>query len=770
MRIDLALLNFKNQNRISLKPLLNSRSVDMSYPMDSYEFNLKNSVAFRAACTETNFKIKDIKNLRCPVCNLTMLSDEQMNEYAIAVSSKRGANLAQALDTFGDSAYFTKDPKDNGTPIYRPLDMQIVEIIKELAHKNPHLSLSEIVQAKAKECIGELIVQQMDVVRELENYLKTCELSDLEKDGLDYVIQMYKNQILGKNEERFKRQCFIHDLKNRVDNSEIQQKIIEIISRLPNSTNSVDSFFVKWGLGQSSSKEIAYNLIYDSRATAEHIVPKSKGGKNDTNNYICDCAYCNTLRSNMDFEKWVKTIPDFEKNLQSYLETVSLYCDSDNLDISYLNYVENIIKTLERRSKGFLSLKLPENQQTSAQLQAAKKKEKALKHAKCINDSIFERMNALREKIERLELYPHSVEINYIESMKQKHSELEEKIDALHSQLATLQAKYDSIVRIKRKITQLQVSLGKSKKNHPCSGYQEKLAELSGLKVRLKELDEATLTSDIDRLKAKIDEYQDRLDALKLDIESADNSSRQAWISDRINKLHPIIEQSKRLTQQLSELSSQIDKEGKIRKRLALLQEQNADLEAQNEIIANNVDVTTLDNSDYKRYIHLQYLSDESESIKEQKRNRKNRALIEIVDIALDSIIDKMRELAQKDSVRYFVNLDMILTNKKEIDSINTELAKIEATKRKIDELNQELDRINGESTFEVNSYEYEALIEEKDFIAEVRDVPKLKKQYEDLSTTFKYNEKIIAQLENFQKLSDTKFYDLIKLVCSSEE
>ena len=35
--------------------------------------------------------------------------------------------------------------------------------------------------------------------------------------------------------------------------------------------------------------------------TKEHIIPKSKGGKNNLRNLIYACIECNSLRGNMDF-------------------------------------------------------------------------------------------------------------------------------------------------------------------------------------------------------------------------------------------------------------------------------------------------------------------------------------------------------------------------------------------------------------------------------------------------------------------------------------
>lgn len=53
--------------------------------------------------------------------------------------------------------------------------------------------------------------------------------------------------------------------------------------------------------------------------TIEHIVPKSKGGKNNLNNLIYACYECNNLRSNMDFiefKNYIKSILENNKSIK----------------------------------------------------------------------------------------------------------------------------------------------------------------------------------------------------------------------------------------------------------------------------------------------------------------------------------------------------------------------------------------------------------------------------------------------------------------------
>lgn len=61
--------------------------------------------------------------------------------------------------------------------------------------------------------------------------------------------------------------------------------------------------------------------IFDDKLirTKEHIVPKSKGGKNNLNNLIFACYECNNLRNNMnfiEFKNYIKLILENNKSIK----------------------------------------------------------------------------------------------------------------------------------------------------------------------------------------------------------------------------------------------------------------------------------------------------------------------------------------------------------------------------------------------------------------------------------------------------------------------
>ncbi|MBQ8475425.1 hypothetical protein IJ531_00005, partial [bacterium] len=191
----------------------NSSSALKPLPFDTFErisFTKSSPVTpiQHGGCATSNFEIKNIPNLHCPVCGLLMLTDEQVEEFVQDVQHKRGYDLIKALEKYEDESVFTGVKSNPPKSIYRPLKQEIVDIIKDLAAQHESASLSELVQMEARNRIDSLIASQMAVMRELEQYVKSSNATRNEKEYIYNILSSFKREILGEGDNKFARKRF----------------------------------------------------------------------------------------------------------------------------------------------------------------------------------------------------------------------------------------------------------------------------------------------------------------------------------------------------------------------------------------------------------------------------------------------------------------------------------------------------------------------------------------------------------------------------------
>lgn len=281
------------------------------------------SFTARDHCSTQNFKVKEIANLRCPACGLIMLTEDQISMYVRDVGTKKGQELVDTLEKYEDESVMTNKPSldKTGFGIYRPIKKEIVDVYKRLALENPNEDLYGLTKIEAQRCIGELIAEQMEIIVEIEEYIK-ANYFDEEQEALLKKVSEYTKQIKGESKDTFARKKFIYAMRNSVNTPEQKKEMEAIASKMPTSENDINSFFVKYAKAATNAKDIASKFVNQSIPTAEHIIPKAAGGKDRLSNYICDCGDCNSRRGHVDFYNWLQTLPEFEDRLQLYVNDV----------------------------------------------------------------------------------------------------------------------------------------------------------------------------------------------------------------------------------------------------------------------------------------------------------------------------------------------------------------------------------------------------------------------------------------------------------------
>jgi hypothetical protein len=111
--------------------------------------------------------------------------------------------------------------------------------------------------------------------------------------------------------------------------------------------------------------------LKESTQTIEHVHPHSKGGPNDTDNYLAECGECNHPRGNMSYMKWLKVHPEYPVNAQKHIEWFQQQIVDGKIDKKYDDYGTKIKETLSKESNGRMVLKVL-NPEKIAELRAAK--------------------------------------------------------------------------------------------------------------------------------------------------------------------------------------------------------------------------------------------------------------------------------------------------------------------------------------------------------------------------------------------------------------
>ena len=577
MRITLNIINtYKRQAK-------NNINNYCSFPKTTDSFE-KSQINFQGVrCAESRFMIRDIEYMHCPACGLLMLTKAQVKAFVSDVCGRKGPDLAAALEKYEDESVFVKDEKKNQRKsIYRPQKQEIVNIIKKLAIENPSLSLVQLVQLKADEYLQSLIKEQLIIVGELEQYIQQ-ELKDEEYKNAKTIINEYTSQIKGENEVEFRRRAFISALENVTNDTQKQQKITEIVSKLPTSDTRIDSFFVKYSKKGRTSKEIASKFVAQSIPTAEHLIPKSKGGKNMTTNYICDCADCNSARSNTDFDKWIEEKPQLKTNLQFYLEDVQRAIDAGELSSDYDLYIEEIIEVIKDLSNGKIKLQVPKST-TDVQYKATMQKRRIeVDKIKQKISKLFLRKRDLKKEVAKLEGHE-----NYLSIVQ--YQIMQNNIKSTQDEISTIERRLTDISEEKQELkTKIEIAEKQHTEDELIEEAQEELKDLnrreSSLNIRLIETRQ--------RL-SELNEKRRMLSEILPSIEEIESSIGENL---KIAEIEAII------TQQIEALEKSVTDERYILDRLIDIEIENKELNQENEQIIARLGSIPQDKTNYEKYI-----------------------------------------------------------------------------------------------------------------------------------------------------------------------
>ncbi|MBQ4646969.1 MAG: hypothetical protein IJB79_06440 [Candidatus Gastranaerophilales bacterium] len=746
------IISYKNRNAQK------KEAISKSYASNPFAQISKDTVqiSFKGNdyCSPKNFQVKNLENLRCPVCGLIMLTEKQIGEYVNDIGAKKGQALIDALEKYEDESVITGKPSEDktGFGIYRPYKKEIVDVYIELAKQNPKLNLLELTKHQAQICINALIAEQLVVIDELKAHIEQEYEGDLKEDLLKRV-KKYTKQIKGEDKETFARQKFIFGMKKGLD-SERQAKLDEITTKMPTSENDINSFFVQYQRLESP-KDVAKKLVQQTRPTAEHITPRALGGSDSYANYFCDCEDCNGKRRTTGFYEWYKGIPGFAERLQKYIEVVRIAIDEDRLDGEYDDYIETFADTILDVSEGEIILEIPEVTNPEKKQMVLKKRFRQIENLRSKHGSLISIRNQIKDEIAKLKSYKHYEDTNKYRKNLEELARIAKEREEIVAQLEALRP---PLYEARKEMTSLKTSADSEKnpatKMVLTAQYEEKAKEY------------ARRNGQITQLEARDNELRKRVIILK--VQNKTSAAREAALESQYNALRITKSRIEELEEKIAKLGDVNSKEADLNAKIENCDMNIATLEAANEgLLASGFDKN--DDSLYQKWLHQNNLLKATETILKSKDCQKMSVSLanarEIIETAKKTIKQEIAQLENQACVCYFINQDMIKTLSKERSNYQTKLDSVLAIKAQVQSLQAQVETLCKGKTPQEIRREYELISNEKRIIFDIYRIGEKKARLERLNEIIEKNEAQFTQLENYENLTNAQYDELISFI-----
>ena len=271
------------------------------YSMDSVQFTGKFSETY------PKYWLKDLLklNLPCPCCGKQMIPLDKVKALpAAGVFSVSCITAINALEQFED--------------YMKPVEYNIMQIIKPLAQKYPGIDLQELIILLSFEYESSLVGTQLTILNQMKTFAADLE-NNKDKQELLAITKTAKEFILKKRSVKFKRKIFLNDVNEfaaKIEDKQTRDKLISFAEKMPTSEDSVSAFIMKYK--DRSPEEIGERLLMYSAATLEHITPDSENGEVT----IWECQRCNNTRSNAPVIRQINENPNMLDNLRTHIQII----------------------------------------------------------------------------------------------------------------------------------------------------------------------------------------------------------------------------------------------------------------------------------------------------------------------------------------------------------------------------------------------------------------------------------------------------------------
>ncbi len=291
-------------------------------------------------CPQDSFEVKKLYDVPCPVCNVVMIKGSQIDGFIQNAVDKTGQDLIDILEKY--------------RKYYHENESKAVDDIIETAKKYENKNISELLEILAQEKLYPYKKQQVKILKNIKNKIEKAKEP---KSELLFFIDKQIELIYHDKFKTFKKESFrsglITLLKDFSDKKRKERILLTLgkLRNIPQNLRFIDKNYKK------DQKEILLNLVLPSKITLEHIKPRSKGGKDNTANYLAQCSKCNSQRENRAFRYWVQKNPNFKENFIKYLNAIHAKIVSHELPKEYENYPYDIITTVYDETQSAVNLK-----------------------------------------------------------------------------------------------------------------------------------------------------------------------------------------------------------------------------------------------------------------------------------------------------------------------------------------------------------------------------------------------------------------------------
>ena len=303
-----------------------------------------NVLAFKGFdCPEDTFELKNLYNIPCPVCSIPMIRRNQIDDFVSSTQNKTGEELISILLKY--QKYF------------HDIESQAAEIIIQEARKNPKENIQQIVSRMASSKLADLKESQLSKLDDIRKYASNNGLSSQEQRAFNAILDEYIAKI-----EHGDKKINFDEMSEKISSiikksPSLKKRISKDIKKIPKEEEGAEQFFKKHG--QKSQAEIASRLVTPAFATCEHVVPKTAGGRNNTENYLAQCEECNSKRGDKPFFDWTLANPMFQRNFKTYVDVIAQRLESGEISPKYHTYLSDITYTVKKESNGRIQVKAP---------------------------------------------------------------------------------------------------------------------------------------------------------------------------------------------------------------------------------------------------------------------------------------------------------------------------------------------------------------------------------------------------------------------------